>query len=122
MFELKVISHFAAAHRLREFGGKCESLHGHNWKVEVEVRGTDTGPTGVVLDFSRLKAELNAVLDELDHTDLGCHPHFSKVNPSSEELARYIFDRLKGRVEPAALHRVTVWESEEACASYLESV
>ena len=120
MFELRVTGHFAAAHRLREFGGKCEGLHGHNWKVEVEVTAAETGPTGVVIDFSRLKEELNGVLEELDHKDLSCHEHFSRVNPSSEELARYIYGKLKGRVSPAALKRITVWESHDACASYLE--
>jgi len=120
MFELRICGHFAAAHRLREFGGKCEGLHGHNWKVEVEVAGAETGPAGVVIDFSRLKEELNLVLEELDHKDLSCHEHFSRVNPSSEELARYIFNRLKGRLSPAELRRVRVWESEEACASYFE--
>lgn len=120
MFELRVLGHFAAAHRLREFGGKCEGLHGHNWKVELEVRAQETGPTGVVLDFARLKAELSAVLEELDHKDLSCHEHFSRVNPSSEELARYIYGRLQGRVAPAEMARVRVWESEEACAVYFE--
>jgi 6-pyruvoyltetrahydropterin/6-carboxytetrahydropterin synthase len=120
MFELKVMGHFAAAHRLREFGGKCEGLHGHNWKVEMEVVAADTGRAGVVVDFARLKEALNGVLEELDHKDLSCHPHFSKVNPSSEELARYVFGRLKGRLDPATLRRVTVWESEEACAAYFE--
>lgn len=120
MFLLKVTDHFAAAHRLRDFGGKCEGLHGHNWKVEAEVRGTETGPTGVVVDFSELKHALAAVLDALDHTDLNAHAYFSKVNPSSEELARYIFREMLVRVAPVAMHRVTVWESEEACATYYE--
>lgn len=120
MFELRVMGHFAAAHRLREFGGKCEGLHGHNWRVEVEVAAAETGPTGVVIDFARLKEELGRVLEELDHKDLSCHEHFARVNPSSEELARFIFDRLKGRVAPATLKLVRVWESEEACAAYCE--
>jgi len=120
MFELKICGHFAAAHRLREFGGKCEGLHGHNWKVEVEVQAEETGPTGVVIDFAVLKQALSAVLDELDHKDLNCHEHFNRVNPSSEELARYIFGCLKDKVAPAKLARVTVWESHEACASYFE--
>ncbi|MFH0810204.1 MAG: 6-carboxytetrahydropterin synthase [Pseudomonadota bacterium] len=120
MFELKVTSHFAAAHHLRDFGGKCEGLHGHNWKVEVAIRAQDTGPSGVVLDFARFKEELNLVLDELDHTDLNRHDHFSRVNPSSEELARYLFGRLRPRVAPAAMWRVTVWESDDAAASYFE--
>ncbi len=120
MFRLKVTGHFAAAHRLRDFGGKCEGLHGHNWKVEVEVTAADTGTTGVVLDFARLKEELDRVLEELDHTDLNRHTHFSKVNPSSEELARYIFAKLRGRVSPAHMRQVTVWESDDAAATYFE--
>jgi len=120
VFELKVTGHFAAAHRLREFGGKCEGLHGHNWQVEIAVTADDTGPSGVVIDFARLKEALGQVLEALDHKDLNEHPCFASRNPSSEELARYIYNELKGKVSPARMSRVTVWESHEAAATYLE--
>jgi 6-pyruvoyltetrahydropterin/6-carboxytetrahydropterin synthase len=122
MYELKVVTRFAAAHNLRNFRGKCESLHGHNWKVEVVIRGKDLDETGVVLDFAEIKAATKEVLSELDHRYLNEVPFFTTHNPSSENIARYLFERLSERLnDPRVMvTKVSAWESEDACATYLD--
>ncbi|HYA01858.1 MAG TPA: 6-carboxytetrahydropterin synthase QueD [Syntrophobacteria bacterium] len=125
MYELKVVTQFAAAHHLRSFRGKCESLHGHNWKVEVVIRGKDLDESGVVVDFAEIKTATSEVLIELDHRYLNEVPFFATHNPSSENIARYLFQRLSERLnDPRVMvTRVSAWESEDACATYLsESV
>jgi 6-pyruvoyltetrahydropterin/6-carboxytetrahydropterin synthase len=122
MFELKIISQFAAAHQLREYQGGCENLHGHNWKVEVRVKGGKLGKDGLLIDFREIKSATEEVLKELDHTFLNELEPFTDQNPSSENIARYIFDSLNrtlkgGNVE---VSRVSAWESDTACASYWE--
>jgi 6-pyruvoyltetrahydropterin/6-carboxytetrahydropterin synthase len=123
MFELKVTSHFAAAHNLREFCGKCENLHGHNWFVEVRVRAGDLDKTGLALDFGRLKILLGEILKLIDHQYLNELPAFKTLNPSSENIAKFIFDQLAPRVGEetggrVGLHSVSAWESENASATY----
>ncbi len=121
MYELTVISHFSGAHRLRYLHGHCEELHGHNWKVEVSVASPKLNPEGVVIDFKVLKQKVEKVLKELDHTYLNDLPYFSGKEPSSENIARYIFETLKKEFKglPATLKKVTAWESEHASATYL---
>ncbi len=121
MYELKVVTRFAAAHNLRNFRGKCESLHGHNWKVEVVIRGKDLDETGVVLDFAEIRAATREVLSELDHRYLNEVPFFTTHNPSSENIALYLFQRLSERLnDPRVMvTKVSAWESEDACATYL---
>ncbi len=121
MYELKVEDAFAAAHNLRGYEGQCEALHGHNWKVEVVVRADRLDDVGLAVDFKELKEATQAVLDELDHVYLNDLPAFKDENPSSELIARYIFEEIARRVEREGLwvHRVTAWESDKACASYL---
>lgn len=116
MYCVKVEGHFSSAHSLRGYKGKCEDLHGHNWKVEVRARSQDLGPGGMVVDFKILKARLNALLETLDHTYLNRIPYFKKVNPTSENIAKYLFDKLE--VSIPALDAVTVWESENSSATY----
>ena len=114
MYEIKVTSNFSSAHRLRGYKGKCENVHGHNWKVEVSLRGTKLNKLGMVMDFSDLKKKLQVITDELDHKDLNRIHYFQKVNPTSENIARYIHKRMntKGRLS------VTIWESDTASARY----
>jgi 6-pyruvoyltetrahydropterin/6-carboxytetrahydropterin synthase len=121
MYELKVVTEFAAAHNLRNFRGKCESLHGHNWKVEVVIRGKDLDENGVVLDFAEIKAATREVLTELDHRYLNEVPFFTTHNPTSENIARYLLQRLGERLNDhrVMVTRVSAWESEGACATYL---
>ena len=121
MYELVVKSHFSAAHNLRDYGGACERLHGHNWHVEVFVRAAALGTGGMVLDFRILREEIEKVLETLDHQYLNDLPHFQKEEPSSENIARYIYEALESRLHPHKIspYKVTAWESEKAGASYL---
>ena len=123
MYELKIITEFSAAHNLRNFRGKCEALHGHNWKVEVVVSGEELDGSGVVLDFAEVKAATSEVMSEIDHRYLNELPFFVEHNPSSENIARYIFERLQEKItdERVRVQRVTAWESQDACATYLGS-
>jgi 6-pyruvoyltetrahydropterin/6-carboxytetrahydropterin synthase len=122
MYEIKIESSFSGAHRLTDYDGKCENLHGHNWKVEIFVSSSELAEDGMVLDFRKLKEITQAVLETLDHRYLNEIPYFAEINPSSENIAKYIFDHLKDRLEggQASLTKVTAWESAEACASYYE--
>jgi len=121
MYELKIITEFSAAHNLRNFRGKCEALHGHNWKVEVVLSGKDLDDSGVVLDFAEVKGATSEIMSEIDHRYLNDLPFFMENNPSSENIARYIFHRLQEKIDNDRVQiiRVTAWESQDACASYL---
>jgi 6-pyruvoyltetrahydropterin/6-carboxytetrahydropterin synthase len=120
MYELKIITSFSAAHRLENFYGKCEALHGHNWKVEVFIRGEELDEAGLLLDFGVVKARAREMLEEIDHKYLNELPAFSDRNPSSENLARHLFERLGPALnrEGVRVCRVNVWESDTSCASY----
>jgi len=103
MYKVKIISNFSAAHSLRNYKGKCEALHGHNWKVEVLVSSLKLDSSGMVMDFSEVKKVVSNVLEELDHHHLNELDYFSASggkghNPSSEEIARYIFIKLKEEI------------------------
>ncbi len=119
MYELRVESGFAAAHRLRGYQGDCEQLHGHNWKVEVRLSADRLDECGLALDFRELKSALREVLDTLDHKYLNELEPFRTENPSTERLAHYIFDELAARL-PAqvTLTEVTAWEAPGSAASY----
>jgi len=120
MYELTVTSHFSGAHRLRYLHGKCEELHGHNWKIEVSVSSSKLNQEGVVIDFKILKQKLEKVLKSLDHTFLNDLPSFSGQEPSSENIAKYIFDKMKVELKgfSAKMTKVSAWESETSCATY----
>lgn len=121
MFEITVYSHFSGAHRLRCLHGRCEQLHGHNWKIEVSVVSNRLNQEGIVLDFGILKQKVEEVLKTVDHTYLNDLPYFIEKEPSSEHIAKYIFDKLKPELSryPVKLKRVTAWESDTSSATYL---
>jgi len=123
MYELKIISQFAAAHQLREFEGECEKLHGHNWKIEVTACGNRLEKNGLLIDFRVIKAATKKVLDGLDHKFLNELESFKDSNPSSENIARHIFKSLSRELndEKVKITKVTAWESDSACASYTET-
>jgi len=119
VYTLTVRTSFAAAHRLREYDGNCERLHGHNWQVEVSVASERLDDRGIALDFRAIKAAVNDLLSGLDHRYLNEVQPFDRLNPSSENLARYLFEEMERKTPaPARVARVTVWESEDARADY----
>lgn len=122
MYELTVISDFAAAHNLRQYEGECENLHGHNWNIEVTVATKKLNKIGLGVDFKILKRTLENILKRLDHEYLNEIQPFDKENPSSENIARYIFKQLQKEIKDKNIKtaRVKVWESENAAAVYYE--
>jgi len=118
MYSLKVEGTFSSAHNLRGYKGKCEDLHGHNWRVEICVKSKELDNVGMLLDFKYLKKRLNAVLEKMDHKYLNKLSFFKRVNPTSENIAKYIYNELKARTP--LLSSVTVWENSTSSATYEE--
>jgi 6-pyruvoyltetrahydropterin/6-carboxytetrahydropterin synthase len=121
MYELKVISRFAAAHRLSMVGAKCENMHGHNWTIEVYLAGDRLDSAGVLMDFGIIKSRLREIIGRLDHQFLNELEMFAGRQPSSERIATYIAQELqKAITDPdVRISRVSAWESEDACASWV---
>jgi 6-pyruvoyltetrahydropterin/6-carboxytetrahydropterin synthase len=122
MFQLKISTSFASAHNLMNYQGECENLHGHNWKVEVTVTANELDKAGLGIDFKLLKSETKALLKNLDHKYLNELPPFRTVSPSSENIAHYLYSELSARLNNGNIkvEKITVWESDAACASYYE--
>lgn len=120
MYKLIIKTQFSAAHQLRGYQGKCENLHGHNWKVEVTIASEKLDDLGMVIDFKELKQRVGRVLEELDHQFLNELTPFRELNPSSENIAQHIFDRLcEELTEPhLQVDQVAVWESDTAGTIY----
>lgn len=120
MYHLTIKTHFAAAHNLMNYQGDCEHLHGHNWKIEVTVATRELDAAGLGIDFKILKRETNQILDQLDHKYLNELPFFREVSPSSENIARFLYESLVQRFaeRQVRMESVKVWESDNACASY----
>lgn len=121
---LKTCVHFAAAHRLRGYQGDCEQLHGHNYKVEIEVRATQLDELGMGVDFRAIRVAAREVVGVLDHRLLNDIPPFTELNPTAENIAAYVYERLDeqlGRVldrAQARVHAVTIWETERDSVRY----
>lgn len=122
MFDVFVKSHFSAGHHLRAYPGNCERPHGHNWKVLVTIRAGKLDDLGMALDFRVAKEGVKKVIDTLDHIDLNEHPAFLDRNPSSENIAIYIFENLKKDLTTAnyAPHSVEVRETDNCGVIYRE--
>jgi len=122
MFEVAVTMNFSAAHNLKGYRGKCEVLHGHNWKVELSLGSEQMDKVGMVEDFSIIKEKLKSILSLLDHKYLNVLPYFKKANPTSENIAKLIYVKMKERLKggPAVVRSVKVWETENSCATYYE--
>lgn len=121
MYELMIKGDFAAAHNLRNYKGKCEHIHGHNYIVEVYLEKEKLGKDGLVIDFAIIKKKLNKILDKLDHKYLNKDvDFFKKNNPSAENIARYIFLSLKKVLKGIKVKKVNIWESENSMAGYYE--
>ena len=98
MYRIIVEDDFSSAHRLREYEGKCSSLHGHNWKVRLTVRATELDRRGITMDFGKLKKLLASLLSRLDHTDLNQVAPFDEINPTAENIARTVFELAAGEL------------------------
>lgn len=122
MFELMIETYFSAAHQLRGYKGACERVHGHNWKVQVHVLAERLNDIDIAIDFHELKALTNEVILQIDHSFLNDVFPFTEKNPSSENIAKWIYDSLKKKINTknVNLSAVTVWESETASATYFE--
>ncbi len=122
MYEVAIIKSFSAAHMLAAIGGKCEELHGHNFRVEVTVAAPDLNHSGILIDFRDVKKWLQEILDNLDHKHLNELSFFAEINPSSENIAQYIYREMKLKTQQAEVKvvRVKVWESENAAVTYRE--
>ena len=118
MYEIKIQSDFSAAHNLRNYNGKCENLHGHNWKVEAVFSYKSLDKDGLAVDFREVKAVLKTILEKLDHSYLNKAGIFKKLNPTSENIAKFIYEELKKKNRNSSA--VSVWENEKSCATYRE--
>jgi 6-pyruvoyltetrahydropterin/6-carboxytetrahydropterin synthase len=118
MYSLKVQGTFSSAHNLRGYKGKCEDLHGHNWIVEIVIKSAQLDAIGMVLDFKYLKKKLKACLEQMDHKYINKSAYFKKINPTSENIAKYIYNKLKPQI--SLLSCVTVWENSTSSATYEE--
>ena len=134
MFEVRVTADFAAAHFLKDYNGKCENLHGHNYKVYAHVRGNKLNEGGMLLDFTKLKAALRSVCKNLDHTNLNDLDYFEQ-NPSAERIAKYIYEQIvqllaqenidilyKNQTDDAFLYAIDVFETDTSRARYIPFV
>jgi len=118
-YEIIVESSFSAAHSLRGYKGKCENLHGHNWRVQVIFAKNTLDKTGLAIDFHEAKGMLEGILIQLDHKNLNEVKFFKINNPTSELIAKFVFDSLsKLTGKKCALKKVYVWETTTSCASY----
>ena len=118
MFEIKIETHFSAAHHLLNYDGLCENQHGHNWKIEVYLQGKELDKSGILVDFKVLKSAVNELLETLDHKDLNTLEMFKDKSPSSENIAQYLYFELKRQFKN--IKKVSVWETQNACATYFE--
>ena len=120
MFELKVVTRFAAAHQLTMVAQKCENLHGHNWKIEVCVIGEKLDKAGVLVDFGIVKKNVRKIMETLDHKFLNEIECFNGKQPSSENIGIYVAEELQKILENGIrVSRVHVWESDDSCATYI---
>jgi 6-pyruvoyltetrahydropterin/6-carboxytetrahydropterin synthase len=121
MYELKVLTRFAAAHQLTMVGTKCENMHGHNWKIEVYVTGEKLDKAGVLVDFGLIKKHVAEIMAMLDHKYLNELDYFQQKQPSSENIAYLVATELQQKIDSSAVRvsRVTAWESDDAGATYI---
>ena len=120
MYEVSIEKHFDAAHYLRDYKGKCESLHGHRYRVIAKVKAPQVNEIGLAYDFTVLKQHLADILSRFDHTCLNDVPPFDKINPSSENIASIVYDELKPKIagDPVSISCIEVWESPDSWVAY----
>jgi len=122
VYTLKVLSDFASAHTLRDYPGACSRMHGHNWKVELEVKADRLNEIGMGIDFKEIKRATRQVTDELDHRYLNEIPPFDRINPTAENIAVHIYKCVSDLINRDGLRvsAVTLWETDRACVRYEE--
>ncbi|MDP9113799.1 MAG: 6-carboxytetrahydropterin synthase QueD [Acidobacteriota bacterium] len=122
MFEIAVEQGFASAHALRNYKGRCENVHGHNWKVRVVIQGEHLDEAGMLVDFLDVKSFMGQILDRIDHQFLNEIPPFDVVNPSAENIAKYFYQEMMGKLEdtpvPVRISEVKIWETDIQSATY----
>ena len=121
-YNLKIVTDFASAHTLRDYPGACSRLHGHNWKVEVEVMASSLDKVGMGVDFKEIKKATKQVTAELDHRYINEIKPFDEINPTAENIAAYIYKGVSELInnDRVQVHAVTLWETERACVRYCE--
>lgn len=120
MYELSLETHFSAAHHLRNYQGKCENLHGHNYNVEIVLGGSELNELGMLVDFKDAKGIIGEVVDRLDHGYLNEVSPFDELNPSTENIARHVAEEVaEGLPDGVTVRQVTCWESEKCAARYI---
>ncbi|MDR1928846.1 MAG: 6-carboxytetrahydropterin synthase QueD [Endomicrobium sp.] len=118
-YKLSVVGYFSAAHCLKNYKGKCESLHGHNWKVKLSFLGTKLDNVGMLIDFSDAKKHMYKIITCFDHKFLNETKPFDKINPTVENIASFIFEQLKKNItlEHIKIYKVEVWENKYSSVS-----
>lgn len=121
-YTMKILLDFAAAHLLRDYEGVCNRLHGHNWKVEVQVTATSLDNIGMGMDFKVIKDAARELIGKLDHRNLNDIPPFDKINPTAENISEYLYQELSNElnVDGIKVSTVTLWETDRACVTYSE--
>jgi 6-pyruvoyltetrahydropterin/6-carboxytetrahydropterin synthase len=124
MFEVSVEETFAAGHALRNYHGKCENVHGHNYRVRIAIEGESLDRAGLLVDFVELKRVMRGIVEKLDHRFLNDVPPFDDLNPSAENMARYFFEEMTSQLDggvrenPVRVTEVKIWETDTATATY----
>lgn len=121
MFEVTIEETFASGHALRNYRGKCENVHGHNYRAQVSIHGEQLDEIGLLVDFVELKRVVHSVLDRMDHQWLNEFPPFDKINPSAENMAKYIYDEVTSGLQGKngiRVGSVRLWETDTASATY----
>ena len=121
-YTLKILTDFASAHTLRDYPGACSRMHGHNWKVELEVEARKLNDIGIAIDFKQMKKIANEVCDRLDHRYLNEIEPFTEINPTAENIAAFLYGEISRQLnnETVKVSAVTLWETDRACVRYSE--
>ena len=122
-YTLKILTDFASAHTLRDYPGACSRMHGHNWKVELEVEATQLNEIGIAIDFKQMKKTANDVCDQLDHRYLNELEPFTEINPTAENIAAYLYGEISKQInnEYIKVSALTLWETDRASVRYQEN-
>ncbi len=121
MYEVSIETGFSGAHMLRGYAGKCGQLHGHNWKVVITAASDRLDEVGMAIDFATVKEHAREVLSHVDHTYLNEVFPFTELNPTAENIARWVWEALVKKLpeSPVEIVRIAVWESDTSCATFI---